>query len=895
MEKTPAFSTIRPVIVLLLILSMIAMGGISAFAECGDVDGNLTVNMSDFAALLSHLYMTHNTLNNPENSNCDHYGQATIRDIAFLQDYIFFMGQAMTGDSCPTDENDYVPTEEPADTLYFPPTTLSSGDSTITVNIVYDNDSYMLACAIPLRFKVDNESPEVVAIYGDPFELEIYCDSNYLDSGIANIAVFNSPISSSKLPPGTRNIYFDLKIAPEPFNRTITATVASLSNVYYPLFVNGERTGIVPVMSGLTEPEPPVEYSPSPLEAPASRVIKTADIDHDNNADLIYSTTLDSTLEIAFGNGDGTFGSEVTLLSDNNPTGLAIDFIDDDTLPDIIAVDADEVFVILNEDSRTFSPSSFTYTAGTSANVTATGYFNDDLYKDFITTPNTIFFGDGSGGFPSDTAFPQSFRAVSVADFDDDGDDDVVITGLNDSASIYLNDGTGNFTFSDGFQAGTINEGEHTANAVADIDRDGDVDFVLAESESTKRAWGADIYMAICDGLGGITLYQTFSLNDYAVNVGLIDADRDNNLDIVTGTLGNQLYLWLSDGTGNFTLQDPVDLGDGVITDPMTFNDFDRDGNPDILGGEANTEDWTIALCSAPDAPVLPDEMVTTGYSNASVEIINPENFIISRDYQTVAGAEYYQFDFNHDSEPDERAVDYNLQYGEYTITFRPLPGEDPTKVFCGGIRIDGTQQCYLAENYSWQFDKKLSPDYLEEFIFYYTLEPISSIFPENGMKTNDHPIFDWEALADSIFNLPDSFNFQLDYYYDFRSPRYDTIVVEPKDLALPAALGLDTVFYWRVRAYNGTEPTEFSRTFAIFVTDACCIFYRGNTNCSDPDEPDISDITRLIDFLYISHSPLCCLEEADINGTGELPDISDITRLIDYLYLSHSRIVPCP
>jgi len=76
----------------------------------------------------------------------------------------------------------------------------------------------------------------------------------------------------------------------------------------------------------------------------------------------------------------------------------------------------------------------------------------------------------------------------------------------------------------------------------------------------------------------------------------------------------------------------------------------------------------------------------------------------------------------------------------------------------------------------------------------------------------------------------------------------------------------------------------------------SCCIGTRGNVNCSADEQPDISDITRLIDYLYISHAPLCCPEEADANGSGDPePDISDITKLIDHLYIGHSALAPCP
>jgi len=74
-----------------------------------------------------------------------------------------------------------------------------------------------------------------------------------------------------------------------------------------------------------------------------------------------------------------------------------------------------------------------------------------------------------------------------------------------------------------------------------------------------------------------------------------------------------------------------------------------------------------------------------------------------------------------------------------------------------------------------------------------------------------------------------------------------------------------------------------------------CCSGFTGNINCSVSDDPDISDITALIDFLYLSGTPLCCAEEADVNKSGGEPDISDITALIDNLYLSHTPLPLCP
>jgi len=97
---------------------------------------------------------------------------------------------------------------------------------------------------------------------------------------------------------------------------------------------------------------------------------------------------------------------------------------------------------------------------------------------------------------------------------------------------------------------------------------------------------------------------------------------------------------------------------------------------------------------------------------------------------------------------------------------------------------------------------------------------------------------------------------------------------------------------------YNGDGSYcwgDFNENGFDDICDSCCVGMRGDVDCSGDFEPDISDITRLIDYLYLSHLPLCCMQEADVDGSGGTPDISDITRLIDYLYLSHDLIVPCP
>jgi hypothetical protein len=73
-----------------------------------------------------------------------------------------------------------------------------------------------------------------------------------------------------------------------------------------------------------------------------------------------------------------------------------------------------------------------------------------------------------------------------------------------------------------------------------------------------------------------------------------------------------------------------------------------------------------------------------------------------------------------------------------------------------------------------------------------------------------------------------------------------------------------------------------------------CCDGIVGNIDCSADNNIDLSDLTTLIDNLYISFSPLCCPAEADCDGDSGV-DISDITRMIDYLYISFAPLPACP
>jgi hypothetical protein len=77
------------------------------------------------------------------------------------------------------------------------------------------------------------------------------------------------------------------------------------------------------------------------------------------------------------------------------------------------------------------------------------------------------------------------------------------------------------------------------------------------------------------------------------------------------------------------------------------------------------------------------------------------------------------------------------------------------------------------------------------------------------------------------------------------------------------------------------------------YTAPPCCVLRTGDASCSGSDEPTIGDFNRIVDFLFISYAPLCCVEEADVNQSGGAnPTAADVTigdasYLQDYLFMT--------
>lgn len=216
-----------------------------------------------------------------------------------------------------------------------------------------------------------------------------------------------------------------------------------------------------------------------------------------------------------------------------------------------------------------------------------------DNDQDLLVTGNnngsvgtTLYLNDGAGMFtPVNGLAIMGINNSSIAfsDVDGDNDQDVVITGdLGPSyTKLYLNDGSGIFTEDTSVPFDNVHYG-----SIAFFDADGDNDddlLITGENNSNVRI--AKLYTN--DGAGGFSLALNTPFDGVRTSsIDYSDIDGDNDLDVlITGRNSNEdriAKLYTNDGTGTFTEVTGTSF-QGVDQASIAFGDVYGQGHEDIF------------------------------------------------------------------------------------------------------------------------------------------------------------------------------------------------------------------------------------------------------------------------------------------------------------------------
>ncbi len=205
-----------------------------------------------------------------------------------------------------------------------------------------------------------------------------------------------------------------------------------------------------------------------------------------------------------------------------------------------------------------------------------------------FTNISKLFLNDGSGSFTESLTAPFEIvfsSSVAAEDIDGDGDQDVIIAGRNNSnvriAKLYENNGAGSFTEVPGTPFAGISMGDI---AFADVDGDNDQDVVIT-GQIASNAPSTTLYLN--DGSGNFSeVENTVLAAILSSSVSFADVDGDNDQDLLISGQGDGntrvIRLYQNDGSGNFTALSGTPFA-GVRSGSINFADIDGDNDQDIL------------------------------------------------------------------------------------------------------------------------------------------------------------------------------------------------------------------------------------------------------------------------------------------------------------------------
>ncbi len=332
----------------------------------------------------------------------------------------------------------------------------------------------------------------------------------------------------------------------------------------------------------------------NPQSIPAGSLpttVKVGEFNGDGYTDLVVtnSGSVNGTVSVLLGNGDGSFRARLSFPVGANPGSVAVEEFNGDGRQDLVVANfgvspsEDTVVVLLGNGDGTFQDARQLNTRGGSV---AVGEFNGDGRQDLAVANGgvrpsegtvSVLLGNGDGTF-QDARIVRAGSTptnVAVADVNGDGRHDLAVVNSDVAGStmiVLVGNGDGSFPDARHFPAGA----SPYSVAVGDFNRDGRPDLATANLES------ANVSVLLGNGNGSFQAARNFSSGNRPRSVAVGDFNGDGRQDLVTANNTNPGTVSVLLGNGDGTFQNAQNFLAGTYPHSVAVADVNGDGRQDL-------------------------------------------------------------------------------------------------------------------------------------------------------------------------------------------------------------------------------------------------------------------------------------------------------------------------
>jgi hypothetical protein len=325
----------------------------------------------------------------------------------------------------------------------------------------------------------------------------------------------------------------------------------------------------------------------------APNAVVAGDFRGDGRTDLAVADRGSNQLTVLLGNGDGTFGPQMTYDVGQAPTALvAADFTGTGAIDLAVANSGDgNVWVLLNQGDGTFEHQG-TYPVGAQPQALVAGTFTGHGLTDLAVAnagDGTISVLLNQGGTFANQAIYRvgtAPAALTVGDFRGDGRTDLAVANQQDGdVSVLLNNGNGTFARQVTYTVGSA----PVAVVAGDFRGDGRTDLAVADSQDD------DISILMGNGKGTFAPRVTYATGHFPDALVTGDFRGDGQIDLAVANAGSgNVSVFLNNGDGSFARQ--VTYAAGIQPNILAAGDFRGNGRTDLAIPNGLSNDVSVLL-----------------------------------------------------------------------------------------------------------------------------------------------------------------------------------------------------------------------------------------------------------------------------------------------------------